>query len=166
MWPDVRLKSSLIYTKSCQINFTRYGFQSTPRSLKITQSGHTVWAPYSHYGFQFDSLPSTKFIFFIPKARIQSWLTFISEPGANVISICYLWIITLSWNKALWLDVPSHMTIFNQSECIISVKLCFLWHSVLKMRYIWFGETRTTIPLSQLAVTRPLGEYIKRKLMW
>ena len=31
-------------------------------------------------------------------------------------------IAVLHWNKALWLDVSSHMTICNQSECIISAK--------------------------------------------
>ena len=28
----------------------------------------------------------------------------------------------LYWNRALWLDVTSHMTSFNQSKCFISAK--------------------------------------------
>ena len=37
----------------------------------------------------------------------------------------------LRWNKTLWLDVPSHiLTIFNQSDGIISAKIC-LCHQLL-----------------------------------
>ena len=38
----------------------------------------------------------------------------------------------LCWNRSLWLDVASHMTSFNQLDCIISVSLSYakicLWH--------------------------------------
>ena len=36
----------------------------------------------------------------------------------------------LFWNKALWLDGPSHVSSFNQSECFISIKL---WNATLKL---------------------------------
>ena len=38
----------------------------------------------------------------------------------------------LNWNKALWMDVPSYVTIFNQSECIISA---YHNHCMLKFVY-------------------------------
>ena len=41
--------------------------------------------------------------------------------GANVIIKFYSWVTTLCWNKALWLDVLSHVTSFTQSECFNSV---------------------------------------------
>ena len=40
--------------------------------------------------------------------------------GANARYKLWSSIALLRWNKALWLVVPSHMTFFNQPECIIS----------------------------------------------
>ena len=34
-------------------------------------------------------------------------------------------VIKLGWNKALWLDVAHHVTIFNRSECLIYNLACY-----------------------------------------
>ena len=38
----------------------------------------------------------------------------------------------LRWNKALWLAVPSPMTIFNQSVCLISAM-----HSFTTLNFVY-----------------------------
>ena len=40
--------------------------------------------------------------------------------GAEAINKFLNFTTTQGWNKALWLDDPSHATSFNQSECFIS----------------------------------------------
>ena len=55
------------------------------------------------------------------------------------IEKCERSITTLLWINAIWLDVASHVTSFNQSECYIfwviivntSLKFVYLWHRLL-----------------------------------
>ena len=42
----------------------------------------------------------------------------ICKPAANVVNNFLNRV--LCWNEVLWLDVPSHMTIFNHWKCVIS----------------------------------------------
>ena len=62
------------------------------------------------------------------------WLSFIlvETPGTNVMNKFLYKMNMLFWNKALWLDVGSYMTSFNQLDCFISAKLNYakicLWH--------------------------------------
>ena len=69
---------------------------------------------------------------FIAISFIQSW-TRCHKQKLGYWSIVY-------WNKALWLDVPRHMTIFSSSDDIISVQqnyamLEFVWHQLLVAVY-------------------------------
>ena len=42
------------------------------------------------------------------------------KTGDDVLSKSERSVAKLSWDKALWLAVPSPISIFNQSECFIS----------------------------------------------
>ena len=62
-----------------------------------------------------------------------------AQPGADVKNKSESSVTMQCWNKALWLALPSHITIFNQSEYFISEKCSF---AILK-----FVKTLAPAPL-------------------
>ena len=66
-------------------------------------------------------------------ALVNEWSTKITNgplkiPAPNVINKFESSVGRLQWNKVLWLDVPSPMTIINQSKCFISVYHSYTIH--------------------------------------
>ena len=61
----------------------------------------------------------------------------------------------LLWNKALWLDVASHVTTFNQSECINSSHSRYLMTSTLGSKLL---HVLTNILIIKIALVWSLTE--------
>ena len=64
-----------------------------------------------------DSRETKKYFTMISWSPLLIWYNSLHH---SVESFCYRYLLR-RWNKALWLDVPSHVTSFNQSERFISV---------------------------------------------
>ena len=56
-------------------------------------------------------------------------------PGGNLLKIFKTRVTTLLWNKALWLDVVSHLWHFNQSDSIIfkCIIISLLWNFFIRL---------------------------------
>ena len=58
----------------------------------------------------------------------------------------------LCWNEAFWLAIPSHVTSFNQSECIISAQHSY---TTLKLVYDIGCISTPTTPQMQVDDYKP-----------
>ena len=99
----------------------------------VSKFSHFPASTYSNFGIK--SMSSSSSLGDHWPKTFPALPTIFGAPVVNVI-IKFLFSTNMVCRiKAIWLDVPSHMTIFNQSECIISLPLHYtktsLWHGIL-----------------------------------
>ena len=106
----------------------------------------------------------------LPKRRLGLMSMFFLHPKAMSWCIDLVDVINKRWNKALWLDVASHMASFSQSECFISSMLLkrFFWPS----RQWWsdpapasLHSCDTLLAGAQLRIIRGRLHSAKRRLL-
>ena len=71
-------------------------------------------------------------------------------------------VITKIWKKALWLDVASHVTSFNQSQAIYQFKVDKVWSSI-----IWLlGWLRLVVQILSVIFAKLLANNVPSAAWW